>query len=63
MEEHYYVDRLKLRQLMQMHPDWKQGDFVRATNRSVTWVKKWRKRLRDADAEDQARSIDRKGRI
>jgi Integrase core domain len=54
MEEHDYVDRLALRQLMQAHPDWKQGDFVRATHRSVTWVKKWRKRLRDADPEDQA---------
>ena len=54
MEEHDYVDRLKLRQLMQAHPEWKQGDFVRATQRSVSWVKQWRKRLREADPEDQA---------
>jgi hypothetical protein len=53
MEEQYYVDRLKLRQLMREHPDWKQGALAEATKRSVKWVKKWRKRLREAEPEDE----------
>ena len=54
MEEQYHVDRARLRQLMRQHPDWKQGDFVQALGRSVGWVKKWRKRLREAAPDDEA---------
>ena len=53
MEEQWQVDRARLRQLCQEHPTWSQRRLAQETKRSITWVKKWRKRLAEADPDDQ----------
>ena len=53
MEEQWQVDRARLRGLRQEHPTWSQRKLAEETKRSVTWVKKWRKRLDEADPGDQ----------
>ena len=53
MEEQWQVDRARLRRLCQQHPDWSQQRLAEETNRSVSWVKKWRKRLKQADPDDR----------
>ena len=53
MEEFWQVDRARLRRLSQEHPTWSQSRLAQATKRSVSWVKKWRKRLGKAAPGDQ----------
>ena len=53
MEEQWQADRARLRKLRQAHPTWSQRRLAEETKRSVTWVKKWRKRLDKADPGDQ----------
>jgi hypothetical protein len=53
MEEQWQADRARLRKLRQEHPTWSQRKLAEETKRSVTWVKKWRKRLDEADPGDQ----------
>ena len=53
MEEQWQADRARLRKLRQKHPTWSQRKLAEETKRSVTWVKKWRKRLDEADPGDQ----------
>jgi hypothetical protein len=53
MEEEWEVDRARLRKLRREHPTWSQSKLAEATKRSVTWVKKWRKRLDEADPDDR----------
>lgn len=53
METVYYAARANLRRLMQQHPGWTPAQFATATGMSVGWVKKWRKRLREAPADDE----------
>src|SRR5512139_1117008 len=53
MEEQCYADRTYLRQLLQAHPQWTVRQLMDATGRSRSWVKKWRKRLRDAPPDDE----------
>ena len=53
MEEQWQVDRANLRQLCQEHPNWSQSKLATETHRSVSWVKKWRKRFRKAAPDDQ----------
>jgi len=48
------ADRAKLRQLLQLHPDWTCSQFMRELNRSRNWVKDWTKRFRFADPLDQS---------
>jgi len=52
MEEQWQVDRARLRRLLQEQPNWSQRKLAQATKRSVSWVKKWRKRLKQADSDD-----------
>jgi hypothetical protein len=52
MEEEWIVDRGRLRELMRKHPRWTQRELAHQTGRSIGWVKKWRQRLRAADAND-----------
>src|ERR1041385_3520679 len=47
--EEWMRDRARLRNLLTQHPDWRQQDYAQAVGRSISWVKKWRKRLREAD--------------
>jgi hypothetical protein len=53
MEEQWQADRARLRKLRQEHPTWSQRKLAQETKRSVTWVKKWRKRFGEADPGDQ----------
>jgi hypothetical protein len=53
MEEEWQVDRARLRKLRREHPAWSQRKLAEETKRSVTWVKKWRKRLDEAAPDDQ----------
>ncbi|GHO80268.1 hypothetical protein KSD_80390 [Ktedonobacter sp. SOSP1-85] len=52
MEEEWMRDRARLRELLLHHPDWGQQDYAQAVGRSISWVKKWRKRLQEADPHD-----------
>jgi len=53
MEEQFYADRTYLRDLLKRHPDWTTAQYMAATGRSRSWVKKWRKRLRQAQPNDE----------
>jgi|GEM_PF-325885 len=50
----WLADRTLLRRLLTTHPHWTIRDVAQALNRSISWVKKWRRRLRTAPHDDQA---------
>jgi hypothetical protein len=52
MEAQLLLDRRRLRDLLALRPEWKQKDFADALGRSLSWVKKWAKRLRQAGPDD-----------
>ncbi len=52
MQEVYFTARVNLRQLLQQHPDWTQTHYAEELHMSLGWVKKWKKRLREADPQD-----------
>lgn len=52
MDEQWVVDRARLRLLLRQHPEWTTRQLMDATGRSEGWVKKWKKRLRQAAADD-----------
>ena len=52
MEEQWYVDRCTLQNLRKEHPDWSQRELAQTLGRSRTWVKKWSRRMRDSNDED-----------
>ncbi|EFH88043.1 integrase core domain-containing protein [Ktedonobacter racemifer] len=52
MEEEWMRDRARLRDVLMRYPDWRVQDYAQAVGRSISWVKKWRKRLRQADPHD-----------
>jgi transposase InsO family protein len=54
MEEQFYVDRAALRALLQEHPEWTRQRYAETIGRSLTWVKKWVKRLQAAEPADDA---------
>jgi hypothetical protein len=54
MEEEWMRDRALLRDLLQKTPSASPRELAQATGRSVSWVKKWRKRLQEGDPQDQA---------
>ena len=54
MEEHYYADRVRLRQLLQRQEQMTTVELMAETGRSRSWVKKWRQRLREAPVHDEA---------
>lgn len=45
MEEQWVIDRARLRELMNEHPDYSHSELAKEVKRSKSWVKKWRKRL------------------
>jgi hypothetical protein len=53
MEDSWLADRTLLRSLLHFQPSWTLHDYAAATHRSLAWVKKWRKRLRDALPDDE----------
>lgn len=52
MECKWIVDRARLRMLRQQHPEWKNSRLAEELGYSLSWVKKWRKRLAEVDPED-----------
>src|SRR6266487_285739 len=52
MEEEWMRDLALLRDLLQKTPAASPRELAQVTGRSVSWVKKWRKRLADADPHD-----------
>lgn len=52
MEEQWMADRAALRALLHTHPDWTHLQFAQEVGRSMSWVKKWRQRLRAAPPDD-----------
>ncbi len=52
MEDCWLADRTLLRSLLQLQPTWTLHDYAATTHRSLAWVKKWRKRFRDAPPDD-----------
>ena len=63
-EAQLIVQRASLRWLAQQHPTWTQRDLATALGTSLAWVKKWLKRIREAEPTDvmvlHARSRARK---
>jgi len=53
MEEQWIVDRAKLRELLAQNPDRPRKELAAITGRSLGWVKKWVRRLREADLHDE----------
>jgi transposase InsO family protein len=62
VEEQWQVDRARLWRLQQDHPDWTHPQVAQELGRSLTWVKKWRKRFKTVDpaAEDKFKSRSRR---
>jgi hypothetical protein len=54
MEDAWYADRAALRVARREHPRWSGLRLARELGRSLSWVKKWRRRLAAAPAEDEA---------
>lgn len=53
MEEQLIVDRARLRELLHTKPDWTQEAYATELKRSGDWVRKWSKRLCEAEASDE----------
>lgn len=53
MEAVYYAARANLRRLMRVYPQWTHSQYAQALGMSVGWVKKWKKRLQEADPQDE----------
>jgi len=53
MAEEWMRDRAQLYDLLKKTPHPSSQELAQATGRSVRWVKKWRKRLREGDPHDQ----------
>ena len=47
METIWVADRIRLYQLMREHPDWSISHLAQVLGYSLSWVKKWRRRLRE----------------
>lgn len=52
MEAQWMADRAALRALLREHPAWSHPQLARTIGRSVSWIKKWRTRLRAAPPDD-----------
>jgi hypothetical protein len=52
MEEQWIADRAHLRQLLRDHPTYSNPQLAKATERSLDWVKKWKKRLKSSPNDD-----------
>ena len=54
MEEEWMRDRALLRDLLQKTPQASPRELAQTTGRSISWVKKWRKRLTKGDPHDHS---------
>ena len=53
MEEQWYADRCRLRELLRAHPDWTKRQLAAHLGRSLSWIKKWCRRLQAAPDDEQ----------
>ncbi len=53
MEAVYYAARANLRRLMRLHPQWTHQQYAQVVGMSRGWVKKWKKRLQEAEPADE----------
>ena len=53
MTTSYYAERINLLYVLQQHPDWTQPKLAQALGRSLGWVKKWLRRMRQARARGE----------
>jgi hypothetical protein len=53
MEADWVAKRSLLRHLITLHPTWTTSDLATCLGHSESWVKKWRKRFREADPDDR----------
>src|SRR5437660_526115 len=53
MEAVYYAARANLRRLLGLHPHWTHQQYAQALGMSRAWVKKGKKRLEEAEPDDQ----------
>ena len=49
MESEWELDRIRLFQVWQEHGEWTKARLGRELKRSLSWVKKWLKRFREAE--------------
>ena len=54
MEAEWSADRANLRLTLREHPEWSAPQLAQQFGRSVSWVKKWRQRVRAAPLDDEA---------
>jgi transposase InsO family protein len=54
MEAEWSADRANLRLAVREHPEWSAPQLAQQFGRSVSWVKKWRQRVRAAPLDDEA---------
>jgi hypothetical protein len=54
MEAQWVADRARLRELLQRQPSWTNQQLADTIGRSVTWVKKWKKRFAASAADDDS---------
>src|SRR5215472_2124026 len=53
MEADWMAQRSMLRHLITLHPTWTNVEVARCLHRSESWVKKWRKRVRETAPDDR----------
>jgi len=53
METVYRMKRSNLRLLVQQHPTWTCQQLAEGVEMSLGWVKKWRRRLRESEPDDE----------
>ena len=49
----WYAERYRLGQMRQQHPDWSKRRLAQEMGRAYSWVKKWLKRLAEAEPDDE----------
>lgn len=53
LKEQLVADRARMRRLLKEQPDWSYRQLSEATQRSISWVKDWKKRLKVAPPQDE----------
>ena len=54
MPEAWFADRVTLYHLLQHHPDWSTRRYAEHLQRSMAWVKKWKRRIGSPPAPDDS---------
>ena len=51
MNTEWIIDRHRLRELLQQHPNWSSYRLAQELNRSQKWVRKWRRRISETPSD------------